>query len=184
MNATRTTLAGQVILVAGGASEIGRVCCAEITACGGMAVVADMDAAAARATAESLGPQTLFRELDVRSERARADCCAWIIAQTGRLDGLANCAGVTCANDTVEELDETGWRSLMEINLDGAFLGCQTMIRSLRGQGRGGAIVNITSVLGIAAGGGSFASSTTLGAVRHLTKNAARYAAAERLDRA
>jgi len=81
----------------------------------------------------------------------------------------------------IDQLDSAGWRRIMDINLDGVFLGCQAVIRSLRRQGQGASIVNIASVLGIVADGNTLAYSTSKGAVRHLTKSAALYVAREGL---
>lgn len=181
MSRPERTLEGLVILVTGGASGIGKACGAEITARGGIAVVADVDEVTGNRTVAELGDAAAFERLDVRSETDWAAVCDRVVDRHGRLDGLVNCAGVDAPNDNIDQLDTAGWRRIMDINLDGVFLGCQAAIRSMRKQNRGGAIVNIASILGIVADGNTLAYSTSKGAVRHLTKSAALHTARERL---
>jgi NAD(P)-dependent dehydrogenase (short-subunit alcohol dehydrogenase family) len=58
---------------------------------------------------------------------------------------LVNNAG-TGGSEPIAELDWDEWRRVISVVLDGAFLCAQHAIRSMRKQGRGGRIINITSV--------------------------------------
>ena len=68
-----------------------------------------------------------------------------IAANTRGFDGLVNNAAIFPLAKW-DELDVETWRRALEINLTGPFLCCQAMGRAMRGHGRGGAIVNISSV--------------------------------------
>ncbi len=89
------------------------------------------------------------RELDATAEADWQRVTADIERQHGRLDGLANAAGVVVLG-SVEQLDFASWRRVLSVNLDGAFLGCKYSFPLLRK--KGGSIVNLSSVSGLVGG--------------------------------
>jgi len=172
---------GSVIVVTGGASGVGRACCADIIAQGGHAIAADLDVTKGKEVEAELGKGCTFLPLDVTQENQWQQLFATVSSQRGRLNGLVNCAGIDVRRDNVDDLEIPQWQRLMAVNLEGVFLGCKYVLRSMRELSCGGAIVNISSILAIVADGNALAYSTSKGGVRLLTKSVALYAARERL---
>lgn len=160
-------LDGRRILVTGAGSGIGRATAEHLAVEGAEALAADLDLTGAQATAAETGGGA-FR-LDV------ADRASWraVLAETGPLDGLANCAGVDVPGDNIEDCSPQAWRRAMAVNLDGAFLATQAVARKMIADGRPGSIVNISSVLGIVADGETVSYGASKAAVRGLTASAA-----------
>lgn len=177
----RQDLGDTVVIVTGGASGIGRACAIEIVGRGGKVVVADLDREKGEAVASTLGDAGHFQRLDVTAQQNWETACAEAINRFGRFDGLVNCAGIGVGGDNIEDLDTDAWRRVLDVNLEGVFLGCQTFVRSARKQARGGAIVNISSILAIVADGNTLAYTASKGGVRVLTKSVALYCGRERL---
>jgi NAD(P)-dependent dehydrogenase (short-subunit alcohol dehydrogenase family) len=89
----------------------------------------------------------------------------------GRLDILVNNAGVTMSGK-IEDTAVEDWRRIMEVNVDGVFLGTKHAIPLMR-KGGGGSIVNLSSVLGITGTPLISAYTASKAAVRLFTKCAA-----------
>ncbi|MGQ0632547.1 MAG: SDR family NAD(P)-dependent oxidoreductase [Sporichthyaceae bacterium] len=129
-------------LVTGAARGIGRATAVRLAEAGYDVVVADLDGAAAAATAAEIGAKAI--ELDVTDEASVLTCAAGI----DELDVLVNNAGIyrrgMLADVTVED-----YRAVFDVNLLGPLL----MTRALAGAlaaGGGGAVVNVASMSGIA----------------------------------
>lgn len=85
--------------------------------------------------------------LDVAQEREWEDAMLRVAERFGPLDILVNKAGVAPELVPLAQTSLAEWRRVMSINLDGTFLGVKHAIRSMTG--RGGAIVNVSSVAGL-----------------------------------
>ena len=72
----------------------------------------------------------------------------------------------------IEDMDFSIWRNCLSVNLDGVFLGCKYGIKAMR-KGRGGSIINISSILGFAGLATATNYCASKGGVRLLTKAAA-----------
>lgn len=142
-----SALAGKRALVTGGAMGIGAAICARLAEDGAHVIVADVDRPAGLATAKAVGGA--FVALDVTNEGVWAGVEA-DLAASGGLDILVNNAGINPGPDAIEDMDLARWRSILSVNLDGAFLGCRTGVRLMKDRG-GGAIVNIGSAAGVRA---------------------------------
>jgi NAD(P)-dependent dehydrogenase (short-subunit alcohol dehydrogenase family) len=106
------------------------------------------DERGAQATAEavrSAGRRAEVRRLDLSQLQAAADVIDELAEALGRLDVLVNNAGVVRPAPFLE-MQWEDWRHVMTVNLDGPFLLAQRAARRMVAQGRGGRIVNITSV--------------------------------------
>jgi 3-oxoacyl-[acyl-carrier protein] reductase len=147
----RCDLAGQVALVTGGAGAIGSAIAVRLAANGAAVVVADIDLAGAEALAGRL-PQGLAVEVDIRAAEAAEAAVAAAVARFGRLDILINNAGVnTLAHRvTVENFPPAEWERITGIDLDGLFVMSRAAVPAIEAGG-GGRIVNIASVVGLAA---------------------------------
>ncbi len=95
------------------------------------------------------------------------------VARFGKLDVLVNNAGILVRGARVTDVSIEDWRRVLETNLTGAFLVSRFAIRQMLAQGKGGAVVNISSVAGIR-GDPAFAPyNASKGGLNLLTKNMA-----------
>jgi NAD(P)-dependent dehydrogenase (short-subunit alcohol dehydrogenase family) len=145
------SLAGQVALVTGASSGIGRHLALLLAAAGAKVALAarrtDLLAAAAREI-EADGGTAFPVALDVTRADSVAAAVAAAEAALGPLTLLVNNAGVTVAKPVLEHT-EADWDHVLDTNLKGAWLMAQEFARHLVACERPGRIVNITSVLGL-----------------------------------
>lgn len=163
-------LAGRHAVVTGAASGIGRATAIALAAQGAAVVLVDRDGPAAeRALAELPGTGHRAFQLDVTDEDGWATLADGIAAATGHLDILVNNAGFgvfrSIADTTLEH-----WRAIIAVNLDSVFLGCRALLPLLAGSPDGGAIVNMSSIRGIAGGANAASYCAAKGGVRLFTK--------------
>jgi 3(or 17)beta-hydroxysteroid dehydrogenase len=156
-------LDGKIVLVTGASGAIGGAITAAIGSAGGTAIASDL-----------AGRPGIDMALDVTAESDWQSAAASIERKHGRLDGLVNTAGVA-AIANIEKTDFATWRRVLSINLDGTFLGCKYAFPLLRK--KGGAIVNLSSVLGLIGGPNLVAYSASKGGVSQLTKSVALHGA-------
>ena len=145
LRVTDAGLTGRVAVVTGGARGIGKAIGAALTAAGAWVVVADIDEAVGRSTAEELGGS--FQTLDVTDPRSVATATAAIVDAHGRVDILVNNAGIV-RNTVAEHTSDDEWRSIMAVNSDGVFWCSREFGRVMLEAGRG-SIVNIASMSGL-----------------------------------
>jgi 3(or 17)beta-hydroxysteroid dehydrogenase len=166
-------LAGKVALVTGGAGGIGLAIARRFMSEGACVIIADIDAAAGeRACADA--PGLAFERLDVTQDEAWQAVMDGVVARRGGLDVLVNNAGVI-AVASIESITLETWRRVQSVNVDGTFLGCRHAVRVMKG--RGGVILNMSSVSGIVGGHNLVAYNAAKGAVRLLTKSVALHCA-------
>src|ERR671936_202486 len=111
----------------------------------------------------------LFARTDVTSEDDWRQVVQTTIARFGKLDILVNNAGLS-STSVADPMANDGWRRIMDVNATGVFLGTKYAIPAMQRAG-GGAIVNISSIMGFVGGeSGHPAYHSSKGAVRLLTK--------------
>jgi len=159
----RFRLDGKVALVTGAARGIGRAIAETYAGAGAVVVAADIAAEAVPGACDS-------PVLDVRDERAVEALVASIVKSRGRLDILVNNAGVA-ARTATEEMPLEMWERVVAVNMTGVFLCSRASGRAMLQQ-RGGAIVNIASIMGMVGGGlyPNLAYHATKGAVVNMTR--------------
>lgn len=148
MSSERQRAGGAPVAVVTGAGRgIGRAICLALARDGADVVASDIDADAARATAErvtALGRRGHARQTDVASEEQIVELIGGTVRDHGAIDVLVNNAGVITLCPILE-LSAAQWDRTMTINLRGTFLASREALRAMCGQGRG-RIVSISSM--------------------------------------
>src|SRR5437764_2031895 len=170
--AKRFALTGRVALVTGASSGLG-VRFAEVLAENGSAVVLvarRMDRLQTlKARIEQTGGRAIAIGADVLDRAAMRRAFDATETAFGTVDILVNNAGVA-HSDRAVDLAEEEWRRIVGTNLDAVFFWAQEAARRLLAAGKGGAIVNISSVLGLGVSKGTVAYAASKAGVIQLTK--------------
>jgi 3-oxoacyl-[acyl-carrier protein] reductase len=144
-------LDGKVALVTGGSRGIGASICRELGAAGAsVAVNYARDAAAAAAVCDEIqaaGGTAQAAQGDVSTAEGAAGLVAAVESGIGPIEILVNNAGIT-RDDLIMRLSEEDWRDVIDTNLGGAFFTCRALSRPMLKR-RSGAIVNISSIVGV-----------------------------------
>lgn len=174
MRAKKGRVAGKIALVVGAASGIGEATARLLAAEGASVLVADQDARGAAALAERLRAANTWAEwvqLDVGAEKDWVVAIARALEVHGALHVLVNSAGIA-PTASLERLALDDWRRVMQVNLDGAFLGLKHALPAMR-QSKGGSIVLVGSASGSKVTAGAAAYCTSKAAVKALVQVAA-----------
>jgi NAD(P)-dependent dehydrogenase (short-subunit alcohol dehydrogenase family) len=140
---------GKVVLVAGAGGGIGGAGAEGLAREGAAVLCADIDEAAAEATAariRAIGGRAVATIFDVRERAAVEAAVATAVREFGRLDVLVECAGVSHGGSFLD-LDPGEWDRVVAVNLTGMFHVGQAAARQMVRQQSGGSIINVTSQL-------------------------------------
>ncbi|MFJ9896209.1 SDR family NAD(P)-dependent oxidoreductase [Streptomyces sp. NPDC091280] len=175
---------GKTALVTGAASGIGLATARRLAAGGASVVVADFNAegaekAAAELTAEGLAAAAV--ELDVTRPESVEAAVRFAIATFGGLDLAVNNAGIGGPSAPTGAYDIEAYDRVVRTNLDGVFYSLRHELPAIEAGGRGGAIVNVSSILGSTGFAGSAAYVAAKHGVVGLTKTAAAEYAAKNI---
>jgi NAD(P)-dependent dehydrogenase (short-subunit alcohol dehydrogenase family) len=141
-------LKDKTAVVTGAGAGIGQAIAQLFARAGAKVVVADINADAAESTAHAIreaGGQAVAAVADVSQDAQVAAMLDRAISEFGSLDVLVNNAAIFPKKPFLE-VDAAFWDKLHAVNLRGTFLCLREAIRRMQAQGRGGAIVNISSV--------------------------------------
>lgn len=169
-------VSGKVVFITGAASGMGRAHALRLASEGASLAITDRNEtglAETLAAVQAKGAEAAAWPHDVTDEAAWERVVDAACARFGRIDVLVNNAGVSSSIASVLDIGVDEWDRVMAINARGVFLGVRTVGRKMRDQGRGGSIINISSVFGIVGGAMASAYCASKGAVRLLTKAAA-----------
>ncbi|SDS29944.1 NAD(P)-dependent dehydrogenase, short-chain alcohol dehydrogenase family [Nocardioides scoriae] len=173
---THLDLSGRTALVTGGAQGLGEGMAQALARAGARVVVADLQDDLGAEVADGLeGDGHGFVHLDVTDEASWENAVTAAASDFGGLDVLVNNAGVEITS-LVTEIDPADVRTMLEVNVLGTALGLKHGLRTMRPDGlagRGGSIVNISSVAATIAFPGIPVYSATKSAVDRLTRVAA-----------
>lgn len=141
----RSSFAGKVAVVTGGASGMGERIVRRLVAEGASVVAADLNADRLKSLAGELGDAVDTLEVDVRREADVAAMVERAVDQFGRLDLGFNVAG-TSDGGPLATLDEVQWDLTVDVCLKGVYLSMKQEGRRMLEQDGVGAIVNIASL--------------------------------------
>lgn len=143
---------GQCVLLTGATGGFGRAAARRFHAEGAKLVLTDLDAGACEALAAEFGADAVALAGDVGRAGLHGELVALAVQRFGGLDVAVNNAGVANPQRRLEEIpdDEAAW--VIQIDLMAVFFAMKAQIPAMdtRKGGRGGAIVNISSLAGIA----------------------------------
>jgi NAD(P)-dependent dehydrogenase (short-subunit alcohol dehydrogenase family) len=162
-----------VALVTGAGSGIGQATARLLAERGAQVVVADLDADAARDTAAAIGDAAAAITVDVSDAAAVEAMVAFAVERFGGLDWACNIAGISPPARPFVEHSVEEWQRTIDVNLTGVFLCMQHELRQMLAQGRGGAIVNMSSGAGAVPAPGQPQYTAAKHGVLGLTKQAA-----------
>jgi meso-butanediol dehydrogenase / (S,S)-butanediol dehydrogenase / diacetyl reductase len=166
-----TRLAGQVALITGGGTGIGRAMALAFAREGAKVAVAGRRKDKLQNVAEEIaaaGGEALAVECDVTLSADAERAVREAVERFGALHTLVNNAG-THSDATMEGISEADWERVMGINLKGPFLMSRAALPALRGAG-GGSIINTGSILGLVAMKSRAAYCASKGGLTMLTK--------------
>lgn len=144
-------LSGHVALVTGAGSGIGQRIAMGLAQCGADVALLDRRTDDGLARTADFIARTGRRSVQITADVTSAEQLNAAVAETeaklGPLSLAVNAAGIANANPA-EEMPESQFQTMMDINLKGVFLSCQAEARAMLRHGRG-SIVNIASMSGV-----------------------------------
>ncbi|WP_405742830.1 SDR family oxidoreductase [Streptomyces sp. NBC_00028] len=139
---------GQLVLVTGAGSGIGRATAYAFAESGARVIAVDRDAEGAARTAEMsrlLGaPEAWAETVDVSDEQAMEKLADRVAAEYGVVDVLVNNAGIGLSGSFFDTTPED-WKKVLDVNLWGVIHGCRLFGKQMAERGQGGHIVNTAS---------------------------------------
>lgn len=164
----------KVAVVTGGAQGIGEAIARRFVEHGARVVLGDRDGAAAELTAKRIGEDVAIGfGCDVTVGTQVEALLAVAGERFGGLDVMVNNAGIT-RDATMLKMTEDDFDQVIAVHLRGAWLGTRSAAAVMRDQGRGGAIVNMSSISGKVGFFGQTNYSAAKAGVVGLTKAAAK----------
>tara|TARA_R110002074_G_scaffold269018_2_gene440973 strand:+ start:1698 stop:2468 length:771 start_codon:yes stop_codon:yes gene_type:complete len=166
-------LENKIALVTGAATGIGLATARRFIEEGAKVFMTDINEEAGKTAVEEFGSQAIFVVQDVAIEEHWKSVMQTVLSESAGLDILVNNAGILSIGNrqTIEDTDLSHWQAIQKVNVEGVFLGCQSAVRAMKG--RGGAIVNLSSVAAIIGTPHLLAYGASKAAVRQLTKSVA-----------
>jgi NAD(P)-dependent dehydrogenase (short-subunit alcohol dehydrogenase family) len=150
------TLKDRMAVVTGAGSGLGRAIAQMLAARGAAVAAVDLDAATAKETAQLItgaGGRAASYPADVSRAADFDQAVTAAVRDLGALEIMVNNAGILDGYFNVDEMDESLWRRVIDIDLTSVFLGGKRALKEMLPRGRG-RIVNMASVAGLNGTGG------------------------------
>ena len=166
---------GRVAVVTGAGSGIGRAVAARLAAEGAAVVGCDVNQAGLEETLGAVregGNDATMVTADVTSQDQVDRLVDDAVGRHGRVDLLANVAGIMDWFLPAHEVDDETWFRVMAVNVNGPMMLCRKVLPGMLERG-GGAIVNVASVAGLRGGGAGIAYTTSKHALVGMTRSIA-----------
>jgi NAD(P)-dependent dehydrogenase (short-subunit alcohol dehydrogenase family) len=144
----RANLRGTVSAIVGGAGGLGAQISLDLSAVGVSVAILDRDDAAVDELQRQLagrGADALLLTGDARNPEELESLFTQIDGRWGRLDTLVNVVGGTF-KAPFSETNQRGWDAVLRMNLGYALHSCALAIPRIRAGGRGGSIINLTTI--------------------------------------
>jgi 3-oxoacyl-[acyl-carrier protein] reductase len=159
-------LEGKTALVTGGSRGIGAAIARELGRAGAQVVVGYRSGAEeAEAVAGAVGGRALQADVSNLEDARR------LVEEAGEVDVLVNNAGIT-RDGVLARMSDEDWRAVIETNLSSVFYTCRAVSRGMMKR-RGGAIVNLSSIVGIHGNWGQTNYAASKGGIIAFTKSLA-----------
>ena len=174
-----TNLSGKVAIVTGATSGIGRTCCEVLTTAGAKIIATGRNEERGLKTVDTIkkeGGEAFFYKQDVCSEEDWMNCIKFTKEKFSRLDILVNNAGAFFIKP-LEDTSVEEFKSLVTTNVESVFLGMKYAMPAMDEVG-GGAIVNVSSLMGVVGLPDASAYCASKGAICGMTRSVALEAAA------
>ena len=121
---------------------------------------------------KKFGSDAIFVKADVSKEKDMKNLVNNAVKKFGKLDIMVNNAGILVSG-SVKELTEKDWDRQMAVNLKSVFFGTKYAVARMTKQGKGGRIINISSIAGLVGFPGISAYCASKGGVTEFTREAA-----------
>jgi 3-oxoacyl-[acyl-carrier protein] reductase len=161
------SLAGKTALVTGGSRGIGRAIAIELARAGASVVVGyNSGGAEAGEVAAEVGGRAVQADVSSAADARR------LVEEAGDLDILVNNAGLT-RDALLARMSDDDWHEVIETNLSSVFYTCRAVTRPMMKK-RAGAIVNLSSIVGLHGNFGQTNYGAAKGGIVGFTKSLAR----------
>ncbi|MEX0327150.1 MAG: SDR family oxidoreductase [Ruegeria sp.] len=141
-------LEGKTAIVTGGASGFGAGIVQKFLSEGARVMIADVNGDAAEVLAKQLGPNAIAQLVDVANAQSVQAMADVVSERFGRLDILVNNAGITHLPAPLEEVSETDFDRVFDVNMKSVYLTARALVPAMKAQGTG-AILNVASTAGL-----------------------------------
>lgn len=166
---------GKIAFITGGAGGIGAAAARALAEQGARVIVADR--AGAAEAAEAVGGRSIV--LDVTDEAGWSEAVAGVVADFGTIDILVNAAGIEGnVLDSSPLCSYAEWKHVLNVNLDGTFLGIRAILPTMLAQGTG-SIISISSLAHYVGMSMTVPYAVSKSGVWNLSRAVAAYAAAQ-----
>lgn len=147
---TRLPLEGKSLVVIGGTTGLGLSSVRAFVRNGARVVAMGRNRESCEVLERELGESTCAISADACTSNAAAEAIAEAINRFGRFDGLYHVAGGSgraAGDGPLHELTDLGWEFTFDLNLKSLMFSNRAAVRQFLAQGKGGSILNMSSVL-------------------------------------
>ena len=147
MTKANYSLDGQVALITGSGSGLGRDMALRFAATGAAIGVADLNLEGAQAVVaeiEAAGGRAMALEMDVTNEEQVNQGVDALVESFGAVDVLISNAGIQII-ESIDKLEYAQWKKMLAIHLDGAFLTTKAVLKYMYKDNRGGSVIYMGS---------------------------------------